>query len=260
MKTQTDIERDINAELQWQPELDATTIAVSVSDGIVTLTGFLGHHRDRYAAERAAKRVSGVIGVANAIEVRLPAGDAKPDPELRREALAAIKIRSPALAGNLRVLAKNGWIELEGETEWQHERLAAEEAVRWLNNVKGITNRIRVAPTAAPDAIERKIKLALKRNAQAEQSRVAVAAHGGEVTLNGTSPSWSKLEEIERVAWSAPGVTNVNNQIVVSDDCGDNDLGSLWIGNRACSDEAANSKPGSMSSPTRAAQVCPTSR
>ena len=240
MRTQSDIERDVKAELQWQPGFDATNVAVSVKDGVVTLTGFVRHYRDKYQAERAAARIAGVVGVANDIEVRLPGIDEKPDPELAREVVAALRYRLPELADNVKVVVRNGWVDLEGEMEWQCQRQAAEQAVRWLASVKGVTNRIRVRSAARPDAVKQKIQQALKRNAYVGQGRVTVEANGGDVALGGTVASWPKREEAERVAWSAPGVTNVSNEIAVSGDCDDNELGRLWVGNRDCDAERAD--------------------
>jgi osmotically-inducible protein OsmY len=234
MRLDSDIQRDVKDEVQWQPGLDATDVAVCVKDGVVTLTGFVRRYRDKYEAERTVKRVPGVIGVANHIEVRLPTVDDKPDHELARDVIAAIRNRLPDLSQNIKAVVRNGWINLEGETEWRHQRVAAEQAVRWLGNVKGITNLIRIRPRAAPDAVERKIQQAFKRNAIVNQNRIAVEADGGEVVLKGTVGSWPKLEEAERIAWSTPGVSEVNSHIVVSGDCDDNDLGKLWIGNRYC--------------------------
>jgi osmotically-inducible protein OsmY len=234
MRLDSEIERDVKNELQWRPGLDMADVAVSVKDGVVTLAGFVRHYRDKYEAEQAAKSVAGVVGLANDIEVRLPTVDEKPDPELAHEVVAAVRRRLPDLSENIKVVVRNGWVTLEGETEWQHQRLAAEQAVRSLVNVRGITNLIRMNPRTAPDAIERTIQKALKRNAMVNRNGISVEANGGEVVLSGTAGSWPKREEAERVAWSAPGVSEVNNHIVVNADCDDNDLGKLWIGNRDC--------------------------
>ena len=234
MRPDSDIERDVKDELQWHPGLDATDVAVSVKDGVATLTGFVRHYRGKYEAELAAKRVAGVVGLANDIEVRLPIADEKPDPELARDVVAAIRSRLAHSSENIKPVVRNGWVNLEGEVEWQYQRHTAEQAVRWLAGVKGITNLIRIKPRSAPDEIKRAIRKALTRNAQLDAKRITVVADDGQVTLKGTVRSWLEFEEAERVAWSAPGVRKVNNHIVVSGDCDDNDLGKLWIGNRDC--------------------------
>jgi len=216
MRTDSDIERDVKDELQWDPDLDATDIAVSVKNGVVTLTGFVRSYTDKYEAEAAAKRVAGVVGVANDIEVRMPSVDERPDPEIARDAVAAIKSQLPISSEHIRVIVKNGWVTLEGHVEWQYQRNTAETTVRRIKGVKGVTNVIQLRPRAEPSDIKRKIQDAFKRSAEVDANRIQVEANGGEVILKGTVRSWIEREEAERVAWSAPGVTNVVDRIVVS--------------------------------------------
>jgi len=165
MKSDEEIERDVKEELRWDPELDPSDIAVSVRDGVVTLAGFVHSYNEKYEAEAAAKRVTGVAGVANDLEVRLPAVDERPDPDIAREAVAAIKAQLPLISDQIKVVVKNGWVTLEGEVEWQFERNMAESAVRRIKGVHGITNSIALKPRAQPSEIKRKIADALKRNA-----------------------------------------------------------------------------------------------
>jgi len=216
MRTDSDIERDVKDELQWDPDLDATDIAVSVKNGVVTLTGFVRSYTDKYEAEAAAKRVAGVVGVANDIEVRMPSVDERPDPEIARDAVAAIKSQLPISSEHIRIIVKNGWVTLEGHVEWQYQRSTAETAVRRIKGVKGVTNLIQLRPRAEPSDIKRKIQEAFKRSAEVDANRIQIEANGGEVILKGTVRSWIEREEAERVAWSAPGVTNVVDRIVVS--------------------------------------------
>jgi osmotically-inducible protein OsmY len=216
MKSDSDIERDVKEELKWDPDLDATDIGVSVKDGVVTLTGFVKSYADKYEAEAAAKRVAGVVAVANDIEVRLPSVDERPDPEIAREAVAAIKSQLPITSEKVKVIVKNGWITLEGEVEWQYQRATAENAVRRIKGVKGVINSIKLKPPTEPAEIKRKIQEAFRRNAEVDANRIVVEADGGTVTLKGTVRSWIEREEAERAAWAAPGVTKVIDQIVVS--------------------------------------------
>lgn len=215
MRPDNDIERDVKDELQWRPDLDATDIAVSVKNGVVMLTGFVHSYVDKYEAEAAAKHVAGVVGVANDIEVRLRNADAKPDPEIAREAVAAIKSQLPYSWENIKVIVNDGWVQLEGEAEWQFQRDTAEKAVCRLRGVKGVSNLITLKPRAQPSEIKRKIQEAFKRNAELDAKTIVVEAKGSEVILKGTVRSWAELEEAERVAWSAPGVVKVENRIVV---------------------------------------------
>jgi osmotically-inducible protein OsmY len=130
MRSDSEIEKNVKAELEWDPDLDATDIAVSVKNGVVTLTGFVKSYTDRYEAETAAKRVAGVVAVANDIEVRMPSVDERPDPDIAREAAAAIKSQLPISSENIKIIVKNGWVTLEGEVEWQYQRQTAEKVVR----------------------------------------------------------------------------------------------------------------------------------
>jgi osmotically-inducible protein OsmY len=216
MKPDHEIELDVKDELQWDPNLDATDIAVSVKKGVVTLAGFVKNYADKYEAESAAKRVAGVLGVANDIEVRMPSVDERPDPEIARDAVAAIKSQLPISSENIKVIVKDGWVTLEGQAEWQYQRSTAENSVRRIKGIKGVSNLIQLKPHAQPAEIKRKIQEAFRRNAEVDANRITVEARGGEVILKGTVRSWIEREEAERTAWAAPGVTKVEDRIVVS--------------------------------------------
>jgi len=216
MKSDSEIERDVRDELKWDPDLDASDIAISVKDGVVTLAGFTHSYADRLEAESAAKRVAGVKAVANDIEVRLPSIDQRPDPDIARDAVAALKQELPISHEKIKAVVKDGWITLEGDAEWQYQKTAAENAVRKIKGVKGVINVITVKPNLEPAEIKSKIMDAFKRNAEVDADHISVEANGGEVVLKGTVRSWIEREEAERVAWSAPGVTRVDDRIVVS--------------------------------------------
>jgi osmotically-inducible protein OsmY len=216
MKSDSEIERDVREELKWDPDLDAEDIAVSVKNGVVTLAGFTKSYTDRLEAEAAAKRVTGVLAVANDIEVRLPAIDQRPDPDIARDAVAAMKSALPMSYDRIKAIVKGGWITLEGAVEWQYQKSTAETAVRKVKGVKGVTNVITVKPKVEPSELQRKIMEAFKRNAEVDANRITVEANGSEVILKGTVRSWIEREEAERVAWSAPGITRVDDRIVVS--------------------------------------------
>jgi osmotically-inducible protein OsmY len=216
MKSDSEIERDVKEELKWDPDLYADDIAISVKNGVVTLAGFTPSYTDRLEAEKAAKRVAGVHAVANDIEVRLPAIHQRPDPDIARDAVAALKAELPISHDRIKVIVKDGWISLEGTAEWQYQKTAADAAVRKVKGVKGVTNVITVKPKVQPSEIKRKIQEAFKRSAEVDADRITVEANGSEVILKGTVRSWIEREEAERVAWSAPGITKVEDRIVVS--------------------------------------------
>ena len=216
MKTDSEIERDVKAELGWNPDLKSTDIAISVKNGVVTLAGFVPRYIDKYEAEKAAKRVAGVLAVANDIEIRLPAVDERPDPEIAREVVTALKNQLPFSYERIKAVVRNGWVTLEGDVEWQYQRQTAERAVRPLKGVKGIINDIKIKPRVEPSDIKQKIQEAFRRSAEVDANQITVETSGGEVILKGKVRSWIERDEAERVAWRAPGVTKVDDRIVVS--------------------------------------------
>ncbi|MDB5402779.1 MAG: ornithine aminotransferase [Rhodopila sp.] len=215
MKTDSDIKRDVEAELRWDPDIDPTDIGVAVKDGVATLTGFVRSYTQKWQAERDAKRVSGVVGVANDIEVRLPISSQRTDPEIARDAVAALKRELPYSSENMKVIVKDGWVTLDGTAEWNYQRTRAEEAVRRISGVKGVSNLILLKPRVEPQEIKQKIEAALRRNAEVDANRITVDANGSEVILKGTVRSWVERQEAERAAWLAPGVTKVDNRITI---------------------------------------------
>ncbi|MES2537374.1 MAG: BON domain-containing protein [Pseudomonadota bacterium] len=215
MKSDSEIKKDVEAELQWDPDVDATDIAVTVKNGVVTLAGFVPSYSQKFQAERDVKRVAGVVGVANDIEVRIPAVDQRPDPEIARDAVNALSTQLPVSSKSMKVTVHDGWITLEGEAEWYYQRERAEEAVRSVKGAKGVINMIEVKPKATPSEIKRKIEEAFKRSAEVDANNIQVETTDGQVTLKGTVHSWFEREEAERVAWAAPGVRKVEDRITI---------------------------------------------
>jgi osmotically-inducible protein OsmY len=216
MRLDSDIKRDVEDELRWDPGVDAADIGVAVKNGVVTLSGFVHSYGQKTQAERDAKRVAGVVGVANDLDVRLPVIDQRPDPDIVRDAVSALKLELPFSSENIKVVAREGWLTLEGGVEWNYARERAESAVKNIRGVKGVTNSIEVEPKVAPYEVRRKIEDALRRSAELDASRVTVEANGSKVILRGTVRSWAERQEAERAAWAAPGVTRVDNRIAIS--------------------------------------------
>jgi len=216
MRADDDIKRDVEAELRWDHDIDATDIGVAVKNGVVALTGFVRSYMQKYDAERDAKRVSGVLAVANDLEVRLPTVHQKPDPQIAREVVEEIKSDLPYSHTLIKAVVNDGWVTLEGDIEWNYQKERAEDAARRVKGVKGITNFVMIKPKVEAEDVKRKIEDAFKRNAEIDANRITVEANGTEVVLKGTVRSWAEREEAERVAWLAPGVRKVENRISIS--------------------------------------------
>jgi osmotically-inducible protein OsmY len=157
-----------------------------------------------------------VAGLANDIVVRLPDIDERPDPDIARDAVAAIRYQLPTSSKDIKVTVQGGWVTLEGTAEWYYQKDAAEMAVRPLRGVKGVSNMIRLTPRVAPSEVKSKIEEAFKRNAAIDASNIIVEASGDEVILNGSVRSWAERQEAENAAWAAPGVTKVTDRVTVS--------------------------------------------
>ncbi len=215
MRSDADIKRDVEDELRWDPDINATDIAVAVTGGVVTLAGFVRSYSQKQQAEDDSKRVVGVVGVANDIEVRLPIVERRPDPEIARDVVAALRRELPYASEHLKVVVQQGVVTLEGPVEWHFQRERAETSARRIRSVKSVINQIVVVPRLPPTEIKRRIEEAFRRNAEIEANGIEVVAEGSNVTLRGAVRSWAEREEAERVAWTAPGVARVDNQITV---------------------------------------------
>lgn len=213
MISDSDVKNGVEHELEWDAGLDAAGLAVAVKSGVVTLTGVVPHYSDKVQAERAAKRVKGVYGLANEIEVRI--GSERSDADIAREAVAALQMQLPISAESIKTIVENGHIRLEGKVHWNYQRERAHAAVRHLQGVKSVLNLIAIAPVVASKEVRGAIQAAFHRNAQLEANRITIQASGGEVVLNGTVKTWAEREEAERAAWMAPGVASIRNEITV---------------------------------------------
>jgi osmotically-inducible protein OsmY len=213
MKTDSELRRDVERELEWDPSIDARNIGVAAKNGVVTLTGYVSSYADKWRAERIAKRVSGVTALANEIEVKL--STERTGPDIAEAARAALKADSRLPADRIKVIVERGWVTLEGTVDYYYQKSAAESDVRYIAGVRGVTNALVVTPKVSPTDIRMKIEEALKRSAQLDANRISVETEGSKVILSGTVRSWAEREEAEMAAWAAPGVTQVENKIKV---------------------------------------------
>jgi osmotically-inducible protein OsmY len=210
------LRRDVEDELEWEPSLQATEIGVAAQDGIVTLTGSVPSYTEKRKAERAAKRVRGVKALANDLEVRMPWTSGRTDAEIAQAASDALKWAITVPDDRIEISVSHGWVDLAGDVDWQYQRTAAEDAVHSLIGVRGVSNQIVVKPVASASEVKSRIEAAFRRNAELDAQKVRVELHDGKITLHGQLHSWAERDEADRMAWSAPGVSEVENLIMVT--------------------------------------------
>lgn len=217
MKTDSELQRSVMEELAWEPSVDAAEIGVSAESGIVTLSGTVKSLPQKWAAEKAAQRVAGVKAITDEIVVKLPGDSELSDTEVARAAVNALDWNASVPRGRVRVVVSHGWVTLEGSVQFHYERVAAEYAVRGITGAKGVTNLISVTPPhASPKDIKHRIEQAFERSAELDAETISVESKDGRIVLRGTVKTWAEREEAELAAWAAPGVSQVQNELLIN--------------------------------------------
>lgn len=211
----SELQQNVVDELAWRPDIDAADIGVTVDSGVVTLSGHVPSYAQKYEAEQAVKRVDGVRGIVEHLEVKYDSDDIMDDDEIAERALNSLTWNAVVPVKSVKVTVQNGWVTLSGQVNWQFEKNSAESAVRSLLGVVGVTNNISIKSQPQAADVKSRIEKALKRNAEIDSDAVRVNVSDGTVTLEGTVDSWSARDEAEDAAWSAPGVRMVDDRLTV---------------------------------------------
>jgi osmotically-inducible protein OsmY len=214
MKTDAQLKQDVDAELSWEPSVNAAEIGVEVKDGIVTLAGHVSSYSEKLGAERAAQRVSGVKALAIEMNVKLPGVSKRTDSDIARSAESVLQWTG--VKDSVKIKVESGWVTLTGEVDWDYQRKAATDAVYSLLGVTGVSDQIVIKSKASASIVKSDIEAALKRRAKSDAQHISVDVKGGEVTLTGSVHSWSERQLAAHSAWSAPGVHSVVDKITVA--------------------------------------------
>jgi osmotically-inducible protein OsmY len=208
------LQQDVVDELEWEPSVNAAHIGVTAKDGVVTLSGDVSSYAEKWAAERAARRVYGVKAVAQEIKVHYPF-DKMDDTDIAQKALQVLSWDIEVPANKVTVQVEDGWVTLSGTVDWHFQRSAAEADVRKLKGVTGVINNIVIKPSVRASDVRAKLKAAFERNAEIEEENITATVDGGKVTLSGHVDTWDQDRLAVDTAWSAPGVTQVEDRLTV---------------------------------------------
>jgi osmotically-inducible protein OsmY len=215
MNNDLQLRQDVIDELEFEPSVNAAHIGVTANRGVITLTGYVTSYAEKTAAERAARRVKGVRAIAEEIVVRLPSDTKRADDEIAARAVDILKWQVGIPAERIGVKVENGVVTLTGEVEWQFRKTEADHVVHKLSGVIDVVNEIRVIAAVHAFEVKEKLEKALQRSAELEAARIHVETEAGKVTLKGEVRAWYERDIAERAAWSAPGVTEVENRIEI---------------------------------------------
>ena len=215
MQTDNDIQKEVLAALKGEPSLRDDDIALGVRDGVVTLAGFVDSYADKWRAERTVSKLKGVKAVVNDLKVKLPVSSQRPDPELARAVVDALKWNILVPHERIQLVVEDGWVTLKGEADWYYQKEEAERTVRNLTGVKGVSNLITVAVKPTPSDVKKRIVEALQRAAQFDAERITVEIDGHKAILRGTVRSYAELKDAERAVRNVPGISEVETHLTV---------------------------------------------
>jgi osmotically-inducible protein OsmY len=215
MKTDAELKVDVLAELAWDPVLNAAAVGVIVKDGLVTLTGHLDTFAQKHAAERAVRRVAGVRGIAVELDVKLAPEHRRSDSDIAQAAIAALRWNSLVPDEHVKVEVEDAWVTLTGEVDWPYQLSSAEQCIRPLTGVRGVTNLVKLKPHVRGNDIARQITAALTRHAEREAQHIDVEVVEGAVTLSGRVDSLAEHDAAIGAAFGTRGVTSVIDKLDV---------------------------------------------
>jgi len=215
IKSDSQLQRDVIDELRWDPSVGSEEIGVASKNGVVTLSGTVDSYAKKYAAVRAAERVAGVRAIAEEVKVSLPMSFKRTDTDIAHAVATALAWDVEVPDDKIKARVDEGWVWLEGDVDWQYQSRAAERAVRNLYGVRGVSNLVQVKTHVSVPDVKQRIESALKRSAELDSKKITIDATDGHVTLRGSVRSWTERRDAENAAWSAPGVSRVQDELVV---------------------------------------------
>ena len=216
MKSDSQLQQDVLAELRWEPAVNAAHVGVEVTQGVVTLRGYVASYSEQWDAERAAQRVAGVQGLVDEVTVELAAGHSRPDSDIVSAARNVLQWTTSLPRDTIHVEVEKGWLTLTGAVDWEFQRQSATRAVRHLAGIIGVSDSIVIGTGVALWAVQSEIEAALKRRARRDAHQIRVEVHGAAITLSGEVGSWSERALARQSAWGTPGVRSVVDRMTVT--------------------------------------------